>query len=180
MWCLLSMFRYIPVLMVQAKIYWDLDNYAQVEKVIRPPVRFAFVSERVKVKGWAESVDFRVSLCLECLKVGYKNWFWETVPDSNSLSPQRENPPFTMCHLLQIFRKSVEFCNEHEVWKLNVAHVLFMQVCTYMYAFLFNTLLALRLFVWLLAQMALIKNVLLEQESPAFIGLPSNVEGKHK
>ena len=29
---------------------------------------------------------------------------------------------------LQIFRKSVEFCNEHEVWKLNVAHVLFMQV----------------------------------------------------
>lgn len=29
---------------------------------------------------------------------------------------------------LQIFRKSVEFCNEHEIWKLNVAHVLFMQV----------------------------------------------------
>lgn len=25
-------FRYIPVLMAQAKIYWDLDNYAQVEK----------------------------------------------------------------------------------------------------------------------------------------------------
>lgn len=50
--------RYIPVLMQQAKIYWDLENYAQVEK---------------------------------------------------------------------IFRKSVEFCNEHDVWKLNVAHVLFMQ-----------------------------------------------------
>ena len=44
--------------MQQAKIYWDLENYAQVEK---------------------------------------------------------------------IFRKSVEFCNEHDVWKLNVAHVLFMQ-----------------------------------------------------
>lgn len=44
--------------MQQAKIYWDLENYTQVEK---------------------------------------------------------------------IFRKSVEFCNEHEVWKLNVAHVLFMQ-----------------------------------------------------
>ena len=27
-----------------------------------------------------------------------------------------------------IFKKSVEFCNEHDVWKLNVAHVLFMQV----------------------------------------------------
>ncbi len=26
------------------------------------------------------------------------------------------------------FRKSVEFCSEHDVWKLNVAHVLFMQV----------------------------------------------------
>ena len=51
-------FRYIPVLMQQAKIYWDMENYQQVEK---------------------------------------------------------------------IFRKSVEFCNEHDVWKLNVAHVLFMQ-----------------------------------------------------
>ena len=46
------------MLMQQAKIYWDMENYAQVEK---------------------------------------------------------------------IFRKSVEFCNEHDAWKLNVAHVLFMQ-----------------------------------------------------
>uniref|UniRef100_T1IR79 Tetratricopeptide repeat protein 30 n=1 Tax=Strigamia maritima TaxID=126957 RepID=T1IR79_STRMM len=53
-----SLENYIPVLMAQAKIYWDLENYPQVEK---------------------------------------------------------------------IFRKSVEFCNEHDVWKLNVAHVLFMQ-----------------------------------------------------
>jgi len=50
--------RYIPVLMAQAKIYWDMDQYAQVEK---------------------------------------------------------------------IFRKSVEFCSESDIWKLNVAHVLFMQ-----------------------------------------------------
>ncbi|XP_035227015.1 tetratricopeptide repeat protein 30A-like [Stegodyphus dumicola] len=50
--------RYIPVLMAQAKIYWDMENYQQVEKV---------------------------------------------------------------------FRKSVEFCNDHDIWKLNVAHVLFMQ-----------------------------------------------------
>lgn len=50
--------KYVPVLMAQAKIYWDMKNYTMVEK---------------------------------------------------------------------IFRKSVEFCNEHEVWKLNVAHVLFMQ-----------------------------------------------------
>lgn len=31
----------------------------------------------------------------------------------------------------KIFRKSVEFCNENDVWKLNVAHVLFMQETKY-------------------------------------------------
>ncbi|XP_043273556.1 tetratricopeptide repeat protein 30A isoform X2 [Venturia canescens] len=50
--------RYVPVLMAQAKIYWELGNYTQVEK---------------------------------------------------------------------IFRKSADFCNEYDVWKLNVAHTLFMQ-----------------------------------------------------
>ncbi|XP_044747096.1 tetratricopeptide repeat protein 30A isoform X1 [Coccinella septempunctata] len=50
--------KYIPALMAQAKIYWDLENYQQCEKV---------------------------------------------------------------------FRKSVEFCNDNETWRLNVAHVLFMQ-----------------------------------------------------
>nr|KAJ3418848.1 Tetratricopeptide repeat protein 30A [Polyrhizophydium stewartii] len=54
--------KYIPILMAQAKIYWDMENYSMVEK---------------------------------------------------------------------IFRKSVEFCNEHDVWKLNVAHVLFMQESKY-------------------------------------------------
>lgn len=50
--------RYIPVLMAQAKIYWELENYVQVEK---------------------------------------------------------------------IFRMSADFCNDHDVWRLNVAHTLFMQ-----------------------------------------------------
>ncbi|CAH3882490.1 unnamed protein product [Pieris brassicae] len=54
--------RYIPVVMAQAKLYWDKENYGQVEK---------------------------------------------------------------------IFRKSVEFCNESDVWRLNVAHVLFMQESKY-------------------------------------------------
>jgi tetratricopeptide repeat protein 30 len=27
----------------------------------------------------------------------------------------------------KLFRKTVEFCNENDTWKLNVAHVLFMQ-----------------------------------------------------
>lgn len=50
--------KYIPVIMAQAKIYWNRENYIMVEK---------------------------------------------------------------------IFRKSMEFCNEHDTWKLNVAHVFFMQ-----------------------------------------------------
>merc|ERR1719460_3635555 len=50
--------KYIPVLMGQAKIYWDMENYGQVEK---------------------------------------------------------------------IFRQSAEFCSEDESWKLNVAHIFFMQ-----------------------------------------------------
>jgi tetratricopeptide repeat protein 30 len=50
--------HYIPVLMAQAKLYWDRREYHIVEK---------------------------------------------------------------------LFRKSVEFCSEHDTWKLNVAHVLFMQ-----------------------------------------------------
>merc|ERR1712232_237233 len=50
--------KYIPVLMGQAKIYWDLEHYSMVEK---------------------------------------------------------------------IFRQSAEFCSEDESWKLNVAHIFFMQ-----------------------------------------------------
>ena len=50
--------KYIPVLMMQAKVYWDLNNMTMVEK---------------------------------------------------------------------IFRQSAEFASEHETWKLNVAHVFFMQ-----------------------------------------------------
>ena len=49
--------KYIPVLMSQAKIYWDKENYSMVEK---------------------------------------------------------------------LFRQSAEFCADHDVWKLNVAHVFFV------------------------------------------------------
>ena len=53
-----SLEKYIPVLMAQAKIYWNMENYTMVEK---------------------------------------------------------------------LFRQSAEFCADHEVWRLNVAHVLYMQ-----------------------------------------------------
>ena len=36
----------------------------------------------------------------------------------------RENYPMVE----KVFRQSAEFCSEHDVWKLNVAHVFFMQV----------------------------------------------------
>lgn len=57
-----SLEEYIPILMAQAKIYWDMENYPMVEK---------------------------------------------------------------------IFRASSDFCAEHETWKLNVAHVFFMQGTNY-------------------------------------------------
>eukprot|EP00927_Polykrikos_kofoidii_P049448 TRINITY_DN4349_c0_g2_i1.p1 TRINITY_DN4349_c0_g2~~TRINITY_DN4349_c0_g2_i1.p1 ORF type:complete len:673 (-),score=150.23 TRINITY_DN4349_c0_g2_i1:73-1854(-) len=53
-----ALLKYIPVLMGQAKIYWDMEHYSMVEK---------------------------------------------------------------------IFRQSAEFCSEDESWKLNVAHIFFMQ-----------------------------------------------------
>ena len=35
---------------------------------------------------------------------------------------------YILCQQVEkLFRKSVEFCNESDIWKLNVAHVLFMQ-----------------------------------------------------
>ena len=57
---------YIPVLMAQARIYWEREHYTMVEK---------------------------------------------------------------------IFRQSAEFCSEHETWKLNVAHVFFMQENKFKYTF---------------------------------------------
>lgn len=75
--------------MAQAKIYWDMENYGQVEKVCQ------FLPARWKGRG-------------------------------------RHAFVFTAL-ILQIFRKSVEFCNEHDVWRLNVAHVLFMQVSCYVH-----------------------------------------------
>lgn len=32
--------KYIPVLMGQAKIYWDMENYSQVEKIFRQSLEF--------------------------------------------------------------------------------------------------------------------------------------------
>ena len=62
--------RYIPVLCSMARIYWDRENYAMVEK---------------------------------------------------------------------IFRQSAEFCSEHETWKLNVAHMFFMQETKFKEAIRYST-----------------------------------------
>ena len=50
-------YRYIPVLMSQAKIYWDLDNYAQVEKVSDSSTSFSgslFFPPPGAREGWEE------------------------------------------------------------------------------------------------------------------------------
>ena len=49
-------------------------------------------------------------------------------PPVNILPFHILNQAVLLCTQVEkIFRKSVEFCNEHDAWKLNVAHVLFMQ-----------------------------------------------------
>ena len=43
----------------------------------------------------------------------------------------------------KIFRQSAEFCSEHEVWVLNVAHVFFLQetkLLTYLLTYLLTLL----------------------------------------
>ena len=65
------------------------------------------------------------------------------VPLRNRQSPWRRPPNASAPYALQariywdlehypmvekIFRQSAEFCSEHEVWVLNVAHVFFLQV----------------------------------------------------
>eukprot|EP00439_Symbiodinium_sp_Y106_P053851 s3444_g7.t1 len=67
--------KYIPVLMGQAKIYWELENYSMVEPGPHLPA----------------------------------------------------NPLSSSPALEKIFRQSAEFCSEDESWKLNVAHIFFMQ-----------------------------------------------------
>lgn len=42
---------------------------------------------------------------------------------------RHDNTPHNHAQVEKLFRQSAEFCSEHEVWKLNVAHVFFMQVC---------------------------------------------------
>lgn len=72
--------HFLPVLMSQAKIYWDMESY-QVDN-------------------------------LQCLHACALMQFL----------------CFGGQQVEKVFRKSVEFCNENDTWKLNVAHVLFMQV----------------------------------------------------
>ena len=84
--------RYIPVLMAQAKIYWELDMYQQVTNYPSNLNLVQIYLFDILLKQ-IEHVEARFYFTLQVEK---------------------------------IFRKSVEFCNESDTWKLNVAHVLFM------------------------------------------------------
>lgn len=59
------------------------------------------------LKTYDESLDKYVPVLMSMAKI-----YWD-----------RENYPMVE----KIFRQSAEFCSEHDVWKLNVAHVFFMQ-----------------------------------------------------
>ena len=59
------------------------------------------------LKRYDEKLDTFIPVLMSMAKI-----YWE-----------RENYPMVE----KIFRQSAEFCSEHEVWKLNVAHVFFMQ-----------------------------------------------------
>ena len=59
------------------------------------------------LKRYDEKLDTFIPVLMSMAKI-----YWE-----------RENYPMVE----KIFRQSADFCSEHEVWKLNVAHVFFMQ-----------------------------------------------------
>ncbi|CAB1350320.1 unnamed protein product [Coregonus sp. 'balchen'] len=98
--------KYIPVLMTQAKIYRYIPVLMTQAKIYRYiPVLMA-----------QAKIYWYVTVVLSCryipVLMAQAKIYWN-----------REN--YQMVE--KIFRKSVEFCNEHDTWKLNVAHVLFMQ-----------------------------------------------------
>ena len=76
--------------MAQAKIYWDLEHYAMVEKVTHPSR--------------------------------------PAPPTPHPPHPPHLTPRIPPAMVEKIFRQSAEFCSEHDLWKLNVAHVFFLQV----------------------------------------------------
>ena len=87
--------RYIPVLMAQAKIYWELDMYQQASKLLCK-LQFDIFKTNITIiwnRYLTSLFNYSISSAIQVEK---------------------------------IFRKSVEFCNESDTWKLNVAHVLFM------------------------------------------------------
>ena len=52
-------FRYVPVLMAQANIYWLQENYAAVEKIFRKSVEFCNDNEIWKLNVSSEFLRFR-------------------------------------------------------------------------------------------------------------------------
>ena len=81
------------MLMSQAKIYWDRDNYPMVERIFRYVRHVLLLRARSAQLPTQTVVRFA-------------------------------DAPWRVCVGP---RQSAEFCSEHEIWKLNVAHVFFMQ-----------------------------------------------------
>jgi hypothetical protein len=102
--------------MAMARIYWDRENYPMVRQTTRP--------------------EFEVTpRCLALFDLTMLPLVWPMVArrrdswaDFGGAEPQCLLPLLCVCQVEKLFRQSAEFCSEHEVWKLNVAHVFFMQV----------------------------------------------------
>jgi tetratricopeptide repeat protein 30 len=100
--------RYIPVLMAQAKIYWDRDHSPMVERIFRQCAQRdadPAPSHHRTPPPRPEPAD------------------WET-DDASRLAQRPAQHPSE-------HGRSAEFCSEHEAWKLNVAHVFFLQETKY-------------------------------------------------
>ena len=97
--------RYIPVLMAQAKIYWDLEHYAMVEKVTQCLAHHGPCHPSSTPRPPTADAPYP--------------------RPAHPASPHLTPPPPAMVE--KIFRQSAEFCSEHDLWKLNVAHVFFLQ-----------------------------------------------------
>ena len=107
--------KYIPILMAQARIYWDRENYPMVEKLF-------FQVRAILLLVEANTVHFLIATAIiATVDIG------DTCTIQTSYSDSRkEITDFIDRYFFSLFQ-AAEFCSEHEVWKLNVAHVFFMQ-----------------------------------------------------
>jgi hypothetical protein len=124
--------RYIPVLMAMARIYWDLENYQMVEKIFRQSAGGYPVSTLGTCEYYVSTPPYlvvtpfvRLARSIPAFLFAHREIPFLPIPSSCGMIIIFINPIF-MPFLILPF--CAEFCSEHDVWRLNVAHTFFMQV----------------------------------------------------